>query len=820
MKRKVLKFGGSSIGSPEDIRRVADIILGEDGHPAVVFSAFQGVTDRLIQMSQVSADGDESYLEMQESLQSDIFTYAKALIPPKNQSRIFARLKATLNELEDVLHGVYLVRELTSRTQDVVMSFGERVTADLICEYLKLQGAGAEFVDARNLIKTDRTFGAARVDFPVTNENIREYFGNHSALQVVTGFIGSTASNEITTLGRSGSDYTATIIGAALESPEIEIWTDVNGIMTADPKKVPAAFSQSGVSYEEAMEMSHFGARVIHPSAMQPAFEQGIPIRIRNTFDPGFPGTVIAVDGTEKEYLISGISSIEHVALLRVQGSGMMGVTGIAARLFGSLAEAGINIILITQASSEHTICFAVAPDAADHAKEVIEEEFSLEMQTRYIDRVVVERELSVIAAVGENMRHTPGIAGRLFRILGDHDVNVVAIAQGSSELNISAVISRSDEVRALRAIHTAFFDADRREINLFQIGAGKVGGELLNQVAGNPYQTTRDGTHVLKLAGLADGDEMVINREGINLAEWENILRNSDRQSQIEEFIREMKALQLPGTVFIDCTASNAVADRYLEILSSGIPVVTANKKANSGDYSTYRNLAHYAKNPAPYFLYETNVGAGLPVINTLRNLMYTGDTVHKIQGVLSGTLSYIFNAFSGEKPFSEIVRDARERGYTEPDPRDDLDGMDVARKLLILARECGRPWELDDIRIDPFLPERCFQVDTIDQFFEELTEADEDMERRRKKSEEEGKRLRYIASLEGDTASVSLDAVDRSHPFYHLHGSDNILAVTTDRYNTTPLVIQGPGAGPEVTAAGLFSDILRAGTESAGIC
>lgn len=813
MNRKVLKFGGSSIGSPERVVQVGDIILDSPSDAVVIFSAFGGMTDQLITLSRQSAAGDESYLENQESLETEIFTYAKTLIPPKLQSKTFARLKATLNELEDILHGVHMVKELTPRTRDYVMSFGERITADLICEYLKTRGADAEYVDTRRLIKTDTNFGNARVEFQQTNSNLQEYFDKHMNLQVVTGFIGSTGSNEVTTLGRSGSDYTATIIGAAIGAPEIEIWTDVNGIMTADPRKVPNAFPQTIVSYEEAMEMSHFGARVIHPSAMQPAFEQGIPIRIRNSFNPEFPGTVISADHRKTPHLISGISSIEHIALLRVQGSGMLGVTGIAGRLFGSLAEHDINIILITQASSEHTICFAVAPEQADRAKEVIEEEFSLEVQTHHIDPVVVENNLSVVAAVGENMRHTPGIAGRLFRILGNHQVNVVAIAQGSSELNISAVVSREDEVQALNAIHRTFFNSDHEEIHIFLAGTGLVGGTLLQQIAESTGNEDSDASPRIKLAGLTNSRQMAIRGDGIAPNNWETVLADNGEKANTNQFLEEIKRLRLPGSVFVDCTASETLSSRYLELLESGIPVVTANKKANSGPYETFADLSGYARKSRPEYLYETNVGAGLPVISTLRSLRKTGDRIRKIEGVLSGTLSYIFNTFDSETPFSEIVRIAQEKGYTEPDPRDDLDGMDVARKILILARESGYLLELDDVTVDQFLPENCFTAKDQEEFFRKVGEADKGLEERRSRAESNGRKLRYIASLDEGEVTVGLQEVADGHPCYNLQGSDNIIAITTERYQSTPLVIQGPGAGPEVTASGLFADIITAG-------
>lgn len=810
---RVLKFGGSSISTTERVEKVIDLVneTSQEDSVAVVFSAFGGVTDQLITLSQMCSVGDESYHEELKELEERIYHFAKTLIRAKHQSSVFAHLRSTLNELEDVLHGLTLIQELTARTLDFIMSFGERMSTFIISEAMRDRGMDAEFADAREMIKTDETFGAARVNFKLTNRKIREYFASRTSMQIITGFIGGTPKDETSTLGRSGSDYTASIFGAALDADEIVIWTDVNGIMTADPRKVPDAFPLEYVTYEEAMEMSHFGAKVVHPSSMQPAFEKNIPIRIRNTFNPEFAGTMISAKTNESKHRISGVSSIADIALLRVQGSGMIGVTGISSRLFGALAHADINIILITQASSEHTICFAVKPVDAVRAQEVIEKEFSLEIQVNQIDKVVVENDLSIIAVVGENMRHTPGIAGSLFRILGKHNVNVMAIAQGSSERNISAVISKRDETTALNAIHSTFFESLHRKINVILVGTGLIGGTLLRQIWEHRRPLGEHWKFDIRVTGLANSQKMFFDPNGISLDNWEQVLESSGEATDIDVLFENSRKYSLTNCVFVDCTASEEVAQTYPKFLKHRIPIVAANKKAASGSLDYYHQLKQLSRTLDTPFLYETNAGASLPIIQTIEQLRDTGDTILQIEAILSGTLSYIFNVFDGETPFSEVVKHAREKGYTEPDPRDDLDGMDVARKLLILARESGYELEMGNITIDTFLPEECFISEDTDDFFDALRKSDTEMTKRAERARESGKVLRFIASLEWKSARVGLQEIDPAHPFFNIGGGDNIVAFTTKRYNNTPLVVKGPGAGAEVTAAGVFADIVR---------
>jgi aspartokinase/homoserine dehydrogenase 1 len=808
---KVMKFGGSSIGTPKRAKNVINIIKEvANNNVTVVLSAFGKSTDQLVEMSRMAGAGKIQYKELLKSFSEIHSQYITTLIE-HNQESVRQSVNQSFEELQDLLHGIFLVKELSARTLDFVMSFGEILSCYIVSEALKGKVENVHYLDARTVIKTDENFGAARVNFKLSNQNLNKYFESHPGLTIVTGFLGFTEKSETTTLGRGGSDYTASIVAAALNAEEIEIWTDVDGVMTADPRKVPKAFSIERLTYEEAMEMSHFGANVIHPPTMQPALNENIPIKIRNTFNKDFAGTIISDKNTPGSYLIKSVTSIPEVALFRVQGSGMFGVTGTAMRVFGTLAREGINIILITQASSEHSICFAIAPNDTGRAKKIIEEEFSLEIETRQIDPPIVEMNLAVIAVVGENMRKTPGISGRLFQALGKNGINVITIAQGSSELNISVVVPKQDEIKALNAIHDSFFLSETRSINLFIVGTGLVGSTLLKQL-NDHYQFLMNERHIeLKLVALTNTRKNVFIEDGILIEDWQKCLDVSGEDTNLNSFINNMIAQNLPNSVFIDCTSSDDIIEFYKKIIDASISIVTANKKANSGSFDLYSKLKRAASRSGARFLYETNVGAGLPVISTLNDLRGSGDKILKIEAILSGTLSYIFNSFGKGKSFSEVVCMAMKTGYTEPDPRDDLNGIDVARKLLILGREIGLSLELSDIKVENLVPENYRGIPTIEKFFGEFEKANSDFENRRADAEREGMVLRYIATLENGYAQVSLQAVDSNHPFYNLSGSDNIISFTTDRYHDRPLVIKGPGAGAEVTAAGLFADIIR---------
>ncbi len=813
---KVLKFGGSSVADAQRIESVAKIVEAQsrtDKNIAVVFSAFGGVTDDLIRMSQLAAAQDKSYLSLCEKVKQRHVKAINDLSLGKNKN-ILQFVETKFAELQDLLHGVYLVRELSARTLDFVCSHGELFSSKIIAHYFIAHGLKASFLNAADLVKTDENFGAAKVDFVKTNKLIRAHFLSAKAIEVITGFIGSTTKNEVTTLGRGGSDYTAAIFGAALQASEIQIWTDVDGVMTADPRKVRKAFSVATMTYEEAMEMSHFGAKVIHPPTIQPALAKGIPLWIKNTFNPSAIGTLISTKSSDTSHMVKGISSIDAVALLTLQGSGMVGVAGISARLFGALSQAKINVILITQGSSEHTISFAVKPADAAIAKQAIETAFELEIKVHQIEKVRVEENLCIVAVIGENMRNTPGISGRLFQALGRNGISVVATAQGSSELNISVVIPARDLNKALNALHQAFFLSDVKTLNVFLIGStGLIGSTLIRQIEKQKKYLRESRSLELAVVGITNTTKMYFDEDGISLTRYKEVVESKGQKASIKAFVDQAKQMNLPQSIVVDCTSSAEVVSYYTEILEHSISIVTPNKLANSGKLSEYKKLRDTAKRRSVRFLYETNVGAGLPVISTLSDLLNSGDKVLKVEAVLSGTLSFIFNTYKSGMKFSDVVKQAKAKGYTEPDPRDDLSGMDVARKLLILARETGLELEIKDIAIEQILPASCIKAKTVDDFFVALEAADAHFENKRAAADKKNQVLRFIALLENGKAQIRLLEVDTAHPFYNLSGSDNIVSFTTERYHDRPLVVKGPGAGAEVTAAGVFAEIISIG-------
>lgn len=810
---KILKFGGTSVGTAQSIRQVVDILQGCKKRKekfAVVFSAMGGVTNLLVEAGRKASETDESYLQVIRDIEKRHFDAIKTLMEVKTQSKAVAHIRLLINELEDLLHGVFLLKELSARTLDLVSSFGERISTYIVSEYMNQEGIKTDYVDARELIKTDANFGNGRINFKLTEKNLKDHFQKAKNVQAVTGFISSTEKNETTTLGRGGSDYTASVIAAALGAELIEIWTDVDGVMTADPRSVKRTFTLSAISYVEAMEMSHFGAKVIYPPTLQPAFNKKIPIRIKNTFNPDFEGTLVSEKTKANDYLIKGISSINKVALINLQGSGMVGVPGVSSRVFGALAQQGINVILITQASSEYSICFAVEPNDAQKAKQVLEEEFEPEMGNKKVDKVHVENDLSILAIIGENMRNTPGISARMFTALGKNGINVVAIAQGSSELNLSVVINNQDLSKALNSLHEAFFLSDLKTLNIFAVGLGLIGGTLMKQIKKQSAYLEKEKSLKINLIGVANSKKMLFEEKGIELKTCKEKLDKEGKKMNISQFIEEMNRLNLENSVFVDCTSSKDVIVHYEDVLKSSVSIVTPNKLANSDKYKDYERLQKTAQKYKVKFLYETNVGAGLPVINTLRDLRYSGDNILKIEGILSGTLSYIFNNFKAGKKFSDVVKEAKEKGFTEPDPREDLNGMDVARKILILAREAGYAIEPSDVSVENILPPSCLKAKSVDQFFDALEKNNEVFDKRREEAEKKKQVLRFIASMEAGKATVTLQAVGTDHPFYSLSGSDNMIAFTTERYKERPLVIKGPGAGAEVTAAGVFAEII----------
>ncbi len=813
MRVKVMKFGGTSMGSAEAMKQVIAIVRAQkDARVAgVVVSAMSGVTDQLIAIAQKAAAKDDSYKKLLNEFEKKHEDTLKRLVSKKNLPRARKSIRILLDSLGEVVRGVRLVKEISPRGLDYVMSYGERLSAHVLTEALLDRGVACEYLNARNVITTNNAFGSAIVDFKTTNAALRAHFNTHKKLQIVTGFIAATKDRATTTLGRGGSDYTAAIIGAGIGASVIEIWTDVSGVMTADPRKVKEARPVPWMTYHEAVELSYFGAKVIHPPTMQPALEKNIPILIKNTFEPAAPGTLIGRKARPTSELATGITSVSSVALLRVEGSGMASARGVSGRLFGALARAKVNVILITQASSQHSISIAVSPGDAEIAVEAIEEEFALERSAHIINEVIIEKEISIIAVVGEQLRRQHGIAGRLFGTLGKNGINVRAIAQGSSEFNISFAIDRKDEARALSALHEAFFFPNTSFVNIFLAGTGLIGGMLLKQIATQWHLLEAQWGYRIRVIAIGNHESMHFDRDGIDPHSWKTVLSRSEKKMDINAFVEEMKRLNLPGSVFVDCTASEDIAARYVDILSAGISVVTPNKVANSGPLSTYRELEKLGSGRGVKFLYETNVGAGLPVISTLQDLIVSGDKVLKIDAVLSGTLSHIFNVFKGKKRFSECVREAQKMGYTEPDPRIDLSGLDVARKILILARETGEQLELKDVRVESLLTPAMKRAKTVDDFYKVLEKSDKEFEEKKEKARKKGKVLRYIATLDKGKAKVSLEAVDDQHPFYALYGNDNVIAFFTRRYRKTPLIVQGPGAGAEVTAAGVFADILR---------
>ncbi|MDB5262096.1 MAG: thrA [Adhaeribacter sp.] len=809
----VLKFGGSSVRTPENILKVLDIVRSHASikQLAVVVSAFGGLTDHLLHTSRLAERGDDTFKQELIKIEDRHLAAIKDLIHAKRQSSIVANVKFILNELEDIMQGVFLVKELSPKTLDFILSFGERLSSYIIAEAFKENGLPAEAVDYRNFIITDNNFGNAKVNFQLTNQNIKNYLADNENLLVIPGFVGTTEHGLTSTLGRGGSDYTAAIIAAAIEASGLEIWTDVSGMMTADPRRVKNAIPIEEMSYEEALELSYFGAKIIYPPTIQPALSRRIPIRLKNTFDPDAYGTLITQNPRPSEAPVKGISSIEQIALLTISGSGMVGASGVAMRFFGALARKNVNVILITQASSEHSISVGINQKDATRAQQAVETEFGLEIQAGIIDQVQIESNLAIVALVGSNMRNTPGIAGKLFSALGRNGINITAIAQGTSELNISCVIQKKDEEKALNTLHESFFLSETKTLHLFVVGTGTVGATLMNQISGQAATLYKGHNIALKLIGLSNSKTAVFNEAGIPLESSKEALQHSTQPSTIDTFVDKILELNLPNAIFVDCTASAEVASVYKTLLDKSISIVTPNKIAASGSYHTYKELKTLAAKRGVKYLFETNVGAGLPIISTLNDLIRSGDTVLKIEGIFSGTMNYLFNTVSADKKLSTVVQEAMDLGYAEPDPRIDLSGKDVARKILILARETGENLELEDVAIKPFLPANCLQDGPMDEFWQNLRDYEEVFEVQRAELESQGKGYRLIASWEEGKARIELREIEKGHPFYAVSGSDNIILFTTERYKAQPLIVKGSGAGAEVTAAGVFADIIR---------
>ena len=794
---RVLKFGGSSLATPDRIRDVVRIVLDEARQDPliVVVSAFQGITNQLIDCARLAERGERRYEQEWASIARRHRSAIDDLVGPRRGRRTRVEADALLSELHDVLHGIQLLGHCPPQALDVVASFGERLSALVVAAYVK-RFRPARFADAREFVITDDQFTRANVIFSRTNRASRRYFapllrGRRRVIPIVTGFIGSTVDGRTTTIGRNGSDYTGAIVGAAMGASVIEIWTDVDGVLSADPKAVPAAFVLPQISYEEAMELSYFGAKVLHSAAIAPAVAKSIPLLIKNTFNPAAPGTLISKSTSDQGHPAKGISSVGDLTLLTIRGLTMVGVPGIAERLFRALAARQVNVILISQASSEHTICFAVqTPDAAT-AVQAIHDEFRFEFHNR-LTAVDEKSGQMILAVVGDGMKGRPGVAGEVFGALGRNNINISAIAQGASERNISCVIDASHQVRALNAIHQAFFET-RKSLALVVVGVGNIGGTLLQQLHDQHAYLRAHGFDV-KVIGLANSKRFVLSADGIGLGRWRDTLMASRRRMNPLALAERIAGLELTNAALVDCTADASIVDAYPAFVNANLHIITPNKRANVLPWRRYAALMDLLRARRKHFLYEANVGAGLPIMSTLRDLIASGDEVVKVEGIFSGTLSYLFNTFDGRVAFSALVKDAHRMGLTEPDPRDDLSGQDVGRKLLILARQMGSTMDIEDVRVDSLVG-----VD------------DGAMRRRLERARSHGAVLRYVGVLEGDRARAEMREFPRDHPFAGTKGSDNIIAFTTKRYSRTPLVVQGPGAGADVTAMGVFSDILK---------
>jgi aspartokinase/homoserine dehydrogenase 1 len=804
---KVLKFGGTSVGSAENLQKVKEILLGQDDDVIVVVSALGGITDKILSAAKMAAIGTGYFQAELTEINTRHFEVIEKLFTAEKQNLVKENTQILLDELGRIVQGVSLIGELTPKTLDKIGGFGERLSSFIISEFIP----GARWFDSSKLIQTNSDFGKAIVNFEITNQQIQSAFRSFSGIAIVPGFISSNKAGDYTTLGRGGSDYTGAIFAAAMDVASLEIWTDVNGFMTADPRVISKAYTIKTLSYSEAMELSHFGAKVIYPPTILPVYKKGIPVRIKNTMEPEAEGTLITDSKLNaNDFPIKGISSISNITLITLQGLGMVGVTGISARLFGALASQNVNVILISQASSENSISFAIDSASSSKAEAAIRLEFDREIQLDQINKITIEENLAIVAIVGENMKHATGVAGKLFNTIGKNGVNIIAIAQGASELNISWVVKVSDLRKTLNVVHESFFLSENVELNVFLLGIGLVGGNLLEQIKQQQPKLLKEKHLKIKLAGVANSKKMLFNREGIEIESFREKMNEEGDQSSLEEFKNEIIRLNMYNSIFVDCTANDQAAGLYAELLNANISIVTANKVAASSEYENYALLKKIAKRKGAKFLFETNVGAGLPIITTLNDLVNSGDTILKIEAVLSGTLNFIFNTISDKVPLSQTIRMAKDQGYAEPDPRIDLSGVDVARKLLILVRESGYHFDMKDIKINTFIPDQYFDG-SVDDFWKNISKMDTEFESNRKKLAETGRFWRFVAKFDQGKAEIGLQEIGAGHPFADLQGSNNLVMFTTERYQEHPMMIKGYGAGAAVTAAGVFADIIR---------
>ena len=804
---KVMKFGGTSVGSVDSILKVKQIVEAAEEPVIVVVSALGGITDKLINTSQMAANGDAEYEKEYREIVNRHIEMVYTVIPAgEGRTVLLDKVNELLSELKDIFQGIYLIKDLSSKTSATIVSYGERLSSIIAATLIK----GAVWYDSRNFIKTEKKHAKHILDSELTTSLVKETFDEIPQVALVPGFISTDKnSGEVTNLGRGGSDYTASIIAASLNAASLEIWTDVDGFMTADPRVISTAYTINELSYVEAMELCNFGAKVVYPPTIYPVCHKNIPILIKNTFNPEAPGTIIKQEVDSGSKAIKGISSINDTTLITVTGLGMVGVIGVNFRIFKALAQNGISVFMVSQASSENSTSIGVRNQDAALACEVLNEEFAKEIEMGEISPVVAEMNLATIAIVGENMKHTPGIAGKLFGTLGRNGISVIACAQGASETNISFVVEAKSLRKSLNVIHDSFFLSEYQVLNLFICGTGTVGGSLIEQIRCQQQKLMQERGLKLKVVGIADGHRALFTRAGIDLASYREEMEEKGIPSSAAVLHDEIIGMNIFNSVFVDCTASAEVASLYKEFLMHNISVVAANKIAASSDYSIYSELKQIARRRGVKFLFETNVGAGLPIINTINDLINSGDKILKIEAVLSGTLNYIFNKISADVPFSQTIKMAQEERYSEPDPRIDLSGKDVIRKLVILAREAGYKLEQTDVEKHLFVPSDFFEG-PLEEFWKKVPSLDADFEARRRKLESENKRWRFVAKLENGKGSVSLQEVDSKHPFYGLEGSNNIILLTTERYKEYPMMIQGDGAGASVTAAGVFADIM----------
>ncbi len=813
---KVLKFGGTSVGSAKNINKVIHILDNYSKEDTVicVVSAVGGITDKLLLAGREAQSKDKNFLNTFNRIKAIHFEIINELMP--NHSKpLLTYVEDKLEELKSLLEGIYLINELSPKTSDKLVSFGESLSSYIIAETMKNRGLSAACKNSQELIITNSNFSKAEVNFDLTNANIQRYFKSlHQEITMLPGFIASSTVGEQTTLGRGGSDFTAAIVAAALNVKQLEIWTDVSGMYTTNPKLVKQAYPIEKISYQEAMELSHFGAKVLYPPTVQPVLDLNIPIHIKNTLEPEAAGTIISDDELHTVSPVKGISNIGSIALLTLQGNGMVGIPGFSKRLFETLSQEKINVILITQASSEHSICLGIDEKDAASAKIAIDTAFENEIALHKIDPIIVETKLSIIALVGDNMKNHQGISGKMFSSLGKNNINIRAIAQGASEKNISAVIAEKDVKKALNTLHEQFFETQTKQLNIFITGVGNVGERLVEQINQQNKYLKENLKINLRVIGLSNSRTMIFDEDGIPLKTWKSQLASGEKAT-LDGFYEKTKSLNLRNSIFVDVTANKDVANLYAKYLRESIAVVACNKIACSSDYKNYKLLKRLSLKYNAPFLFETNVGAGLPIIDTLNNLIASGDKINSIQAVLSGSLNFVFNNFNDSTTFSEVVKQAGNEGYTEPDPRIDLSGVDVARKILILARESGIQINLEDILNVPFLSESGLKSSSVSEFYQTLIDDEAHYQKLYASAKAKHCQLKYVAQYNNGKANVGLQEIPKGHPFYNLEGSDNIVMFYTERYPEQPMIIKGAGAGAEVTASGLFADIIRIGNE-----